>query len=110
MSEKKRTLLDTITDLLRSTALSHADAYREYAEALERYGRGEINSGTLFKTAGDLYIREASGCGSQTIKVASEAYEWLLRKADPRTLPADDKVPETEVAGGGRARSSHEPN
>jgi hypothetical protein len=91
MSEKKRTLLDTITDLLRSTALSHADAYREYAEALERYGRGEINSGTLFKTAGDLYIREASGCGSQTIKVASEAYEWLLRKADPRTLPADDK-------------------
>jgi hypothetical protein len=90
MSDEKKTLLDAISDLVRSIALSHAEGCRKYGEALERYGRGEINSATLFKTAGDLYIHEASDCGFQTIKIASEAYEGLLGKAGAKTQRPDD--------------------
>jgi hypothetical protein len=92
MAQEVDTLMKKGGDILRELAVHQGSAYRRYGEALEKFGSGESSATELFKTAGDLYFREAGHIGAGLFAAASEVVNWALGKAIPGTTSGDVPV------------------
>jgi hypothetical protein len=78
MAQETDSLLKKGGDVLREIASHQGAAYRQYGEALEKFGTGEMNAGELLKTAGDLYFREVGRIGAGLFEASTEAISRAL--------------------------------
>jgi hypothetical protein len=76
-------------EILRDLAAHQGLAYRQYGEALEKFGSGKINAGELFKTAGDLYFKEAGRVSSGLFEAAVSIFQGVLGGVGLRTIEED---------------------
>jgi hypothetical protein len=81
---------------LRRLAAHHAAAFREFGEALEQFGHGEIGAGGVLKVAGDLYFRETGRFASALIGAVSEAWDSGFARTGREGRPAGAGDPANE--------------
>ena len=80
MAQEADSFLKKGGDVLRELASHQGAAYRQYGEALQKYGAGEIDAGKLVKAAGDLYFAEVGRVSSSLFSASSEVVNWALGK------------------------------
>jgi hypothetical protein len=77
--------------LMRTLAIGKGAAWKEFARALDQYGRGGIDAGGVVKIAGDLYFKEVGRVASIFAGAATEMLGWGLGRARKEAArpPAD---------------------
>jgi hypothetical protein len=107
MPGSTNSLLDEGTRVLRELAVQQGLAYRTYGEALQRFGEDQIGWKELFKTSGDLYVREVVRAAWSLIRANTNVYAWMLTTAGakpvrPEAEPGTDEPPAARRAQRGR--------
>jgi hypothetical protein len=100
-------LLDEGTRVLRELATQQGLAFSAYGEALQRFGGNEIGWTDLFKTTGDIYVKEVARTVWSLIRADVNVYAWMLSMAGAKVLRPDaeqkqDAAPEPKPARRGR--------
>jgi len=90
MAQEAESLLSKGSDVLRELASHQGLAYRQYGEALVKFGSGEINASELFKTAGDLYFKEVGQIGAGLFEASTEVFSSALGTAGLRLTKESD--------------------
>jgi len=111
MPEPTKSLLDEGTRVLRELAVQQGRAYRNYGEALQRFGEDRIGWAELFKTSGDIYSKEAVQVVWSLVRANANAYAWMFSvagakpvrpAAEPVQEPAHEEAPTPRRAQRGR--------
>jgi hypothetical protein len=79
-------LLDEATRMTREIAINQGLAYRSYGEAMQRFGENKIGWAELFKTAGDIYLKEAAQTVWSLFRADMNIYASMLSLAGAKTL------------------------
>jgi hypothetical protein len=91
MAKEAESILKKGGDALREAAAHQGMAYRSYGEALEKFGKGEIDATDLFKTAGDLYFKEVGRVGASLFGAGTNLIGNVLGSASQPLQNAADK-------------------
>ena len=91
-------LLDEGGRLLREFAVQQGAAYRTYGEALQRFGEQQMDWKELFKTSGDIYLREVAQSMWGLVRANTHMFAWMLAAAGAKPLrpeaePSRDEPP-----------------
>ena len=100
MAHEAELALGKSGQVLRELASYQGAAYRRYGEALEKFGAGELAASELFKTAGDLYFREAERVAASAFRVGVDVFSFALGKAGVKPLQDQSGVADTEKTTG----------
>jgi hypothetical protein len=72
--------------LMRTLASGKGAAWKEFANALDRYGQGGLDAGGVVRIAGDLYFKEVGRVASLFAGAATDMLGWRMgrgrREAD----------------------------
>jgi len=75
---------------LRNLAIHQGVAYRQYGDALQRFGGREIGVVDFLKAAGDIYIAESGRVVETLAQFGAGLYELALDAAGARPLTATE--------------------
>ena len=103
MTEETEKPARSAEHFVRKLAGHHAAAFREFGDALEQFGGGEIGAGAVVRVAGDLYFREISRLASEAIAAVSVGWDWGLAKAGAEAKPRGERAHDKPKAHARRA-------
>jgi hypothetical protein len=104
MAQEAESALGRSGQVLRELASHQGAAYRRYGEALEKFGAGELAATELFKTAGDLYLKEAERVAASAFQAGVDVFSFALGKAGVKPLDDESGVAATEKKTTGATR------
>jgi hypothetical protein len=104
MAGPTNSLLDEGTRVLRELAAQQGLAYRTYGETLQRYGEDQIDLKELFKTSGDIYVREVAQVVWSLLRANTNVYSWMLSAAGAKPVRPDADPGHDEAPAGKRAQ------
>ena len=97
-------LLDEGGRLLREFAVEQGAAYRTYGEALQRFGEQQMDWQELFKTSGDIYLREVVRSMWGLVQANTHMFAWLLAAAGAKSLRPETGAARDDTPTEARAR------
>jgi hypothetical protein len=97
-------LLDEGARLLREFAVQQGVAYRTYGEALQRFGEQQMDWKELFKTSGDIYLREMVRSMWGLVQGNTHMLAWMLAAAGAKPLRPETDSGRDEAPTEGRTK------
>jgi len=97
-------LLDEGAKLLREFAVQQGAAYRTYGEALQRFGEQQMDWQELFKTSGDIYLREVARSMWGLVRANTHMFAWMLAAAGAKPLRPETGAARDEPSTEGRTQ------
>ena|SRR5215469_10275159 len=97
-------LLDEGAKLLREFAVQQGAAYRTYGEALQRFGEQQMDWKELFKTSGDIYLREVAQSMWGLVRANTHMFAWMLAAAGAKPLRPETGAARDEPLAEGRTQ------
>ena len=104
MPGSTNSLLEEATRLVHELATQQGLAYRTYGDALQRFGDSQMAWSELFKTSGDIYLKESVRTVWSLIRANANACAWMMSMAGAKPLHPTTDSGKVEAPSGKRAQ------